>query len=125
MITLFAWRVYVDEQRLEVNIDERVKSASMRIAGSVRPLVYNLYQKATDRRFTEETASAILDAELATDFIHVIKVYGNFGHLFMGKFKSARRLCHLRYSREPSESLCSTRVFTDACYDGGHDHWAR
>lgn len=88
MITLFAWRVYVDEQRLEVNIDERVKSASMRIAGSVRPLVYNLYQKATDRRFTEETASAILDAELATDFIHVIKVYGNFGHLFMGKFKS-------------------------------------
>lgn len=90
MLVLFAWRVHIDEQQIEANIDERVKGAALRVASSVQPLVYNLYQQATDRRFTEETASAILDAELDADFIHVIKVYGNFGHLFMGKYKSAQ-----------------------------------
>lgn len=90
MLILFAWRVHIDEQQIEANIDERVKSAALRVASSVQPLVYNLYQKATDRRFTEETASAILDAELEADFIYVIKVFGNFGHLFMGKYKSAQ-----------------------------------
>jgi signal transduction histidine kinase/CheY-like chemotaxis protein len=88
MIALFAWRIDTEEKQLETNVDERVKGASLRIAKSVKPLVYNIYQKATERRFTEETASAILDAELEAEFIHVIKVYGNFGHLFMGKFKS-------------------------------------
>lgn len=87
MMTLFAWRVNNEKRQLETNIDERVKSASLRIAKSVNPLVYNIYQKATERRFTEETASAILDAELEAEFIQVIKVYGNFGHLFMGKYK--------------------------------------
>jgi len=88
MMTLFAWRVNVEEKQLESNIDERVKSASLRIAKSANPLVYNIYQKATERRFTEETASAILDAELEAEFIQVIRVFGNFGHLFMGKYKA-------------------------------------
>lgn len=88
MLAVFIWRVTIEEQQVESNIDERVKSSSMRISNSVRPLVYNIYQKATERRFTEETASAILDSELAAEFIHVIKVYGNFGHLFMGKYKA-------------------------------------
>lgn len=88
MALLFVWRIHVDEENINRNIDERVASASLRIANSVTPLVYNIYQKATERHFTEETASAILDAELNAEFISMIKVYGNFGHLFMGKFKN-------------------------------------
>jgi signal transduction histidine kinase len=88
MTALFFWRVHIDETQMKQNIDERVSAASLRIAKSVKPLVYNIYQKATERHFTEETASAILDAEMHAEFIFMIKVYGNFGHLFMGKFKN-------------------------------------
>lgn len=88
MVSLCFWRINEAEQQLHNNIDERVQSASLRIASSVLPLVYNIYQKSTERHFTEETASAILDAELNTSFIIAIKVYGNFGHLFMGRFKT-------------------------------------
>lgn len=90
MVGLFFWRIHSAETQIQRNIDERVKSASMRIANSVLPVVYNLYQKSTERRFTEEAASAILDAELSTSFISIIEVYGNFGHLFMGKYKNAQ-----------------------------------
>jgi hypothetical protein len=89
MVSLFFWRINIDEQQIERNIDERVSSAGQRIANSVIPIVYNIYNKATERNFTKETASAILDAELSADFILGIKVYGNFGHLFMGKFKNS------------------------------------
>lgn len=88
MVALFLGRVSVSENQLESHIDERVLAASLRVAKSVKPLVYNIYQQATERRFTEATASAILDAELEAEFIKVIKVYGNFGHLFMGKLKA-------------------------------------
>lgn len=90
MMSLFFWRINVAEQQIERNIDERVNGVGHRIANSATPLVYNIYQKATERQFTEETASAILDSELNADFVLGIKVYGNFGHLFMGKFKNSQ-----------------------------------
>ena len=93
MVSLFFWRVNVAERQMERNIDERVSGASHRIANNVMPLVYNIYKKSTERHFTEETASAILDSELSAKFISGIKVYGNFGHLFMGKFKIDSNPC--------------------------------
>jgi len=90
MCSLLFWRISVDIEQVHRNIDDRVNSASLRISNSVQPLVYNILQKSTQRRFTEETASAILDAELATSFISAVKVFGNFGHLFMGKYKTAQ-----------------------------------
>jgi hypothetical protein len=33
------------------------------VADTVIPIVYNIYNKTAERNFTEETASAILDAE--------------------------------------------------------------
>jgi len=89
MASLFVWRINVAELQIERNINERVNGVSQRIANNVTPLVYNIYQKSTERHFTEETASAILDSELQSDFVSGIKVYGNFGHLFMGKFKNS------------------------------------
>ena len=88
MVSLFFWRVSLAEQQIKSNIDERVIGIGSRIANNAIPLVYNIYQKSTERRFTEETASAILDSELSADFVSAIKVYGNFGHLFIGKYKN-------------------------------------
>ena len=88
MAGLSLWRVNVAEKSLQQNIDERVRSIGQRISNSVIPLIYNLYQKSADSAFTEKTASAILDAEMTADFVWGIKVYGNFGHLFAGKFKT-------------------------------------
>ena len=64
MASLFVWRINVAEFQIERNINERVNGVSQRIANSVIPLVYNIYQQSTERHFTEDTASAILDAEL-------------------------------------------------------------
>ncbi|PKF61676.1 hypothetical protein CW745_10155 [Psychromonas sp. psych-6C06] len=87
MVALFAWRVNVADKHIKNNINERVTGIGTRIAQNAIPLVYNIYQKSAERRFTEETASAILDSELSADFVSAIKVFGNFGHLFMGKYK--------------------------------------
>jgi len=89
MAGLFIWRINIAEVQIERNIHERVNGVSRRIANNVIPLVYNIYQKSTERHFTEETASAILDSELQANFVSGIKVYGNFGHLFMGKIKNS------------------------------------
>jgi len=88
MTSLFFWRLSEAERQIEKNIVEQVSGLSHRVANSVIPLVYNIYKKATERHFTKSTASAILDSELNADFIHGIKVFGNFGHLFMGAFKN-------------------------------------
>ncbi len=88
MVTLFFWRIHLADQQLHKNTDERVAAISMRIASTLIPLVINIYKKSTERAFTEETASAILDAEMQVDFIRGIKVYGNFGHIFTGKYKN-------------------------------------
>lgn len=90
MVSLFIWRINIAEHELKSNIDERIQGISLRVANNVKPLVYNIYQKSTERHFTEETASAILDSELSPDFVYGIKVYGNFGHLFMGKYKDTQ-----------------------------------
>jgi len=46
MLILFGWRVHVEEQQIDANIDERVESAALRVASSVQPLVSHLYQRA-------------------------------------------------------------------------------
>lgn len=87
MISLFAWRVDGEKTLIESNLEDRAYGIGKRVANSVSPLVYTMFQKSTDRRFTTETTSAILDSELEPIFVRGIIVYGNFGHIFMGKYK--------------------------------------
>ncbi len=115
MVSLFVWRVNEAEKQIHRNIDERVSGIGYRISNSVIPLIYNLYQKSADKMFAEKTAAAILDAEMTASFVWGIKVFGNFGHLFTGKYKTpqgkvipiteadayAERLQSLRSSRIP------------------------
>lgn len=72
---------------MQSNLEERSHAVAERVANSVRPTIWNIYKKAYDRSYTVELASAILDSEMSSSFVEGIKVFGNFGHLYMGRVK--------------------------------------
>lgn len=87
MTVMFYYRVSFSQNQIVSSLNERALDVSNRVAKAVSPSVWNIFQKSSDRFFSEANASAILDAELANSFVTGINVYGNFGHLFMGRFK--------------------------------------
>lgn len=72
---------------MQTNLEERSQAVAERVANSVRPTIWNIYKKAYDRSYTVELVSAILDSEMSSSFVEGIKVFGNFGHLYMGRVK--------------------------------------
>ncbi|WP_415894857.1 putative bifunctional diguanylate cyclase/phosphodiesterase [Neptuniibacter sp. PT34_22] len=80
-------RFSVASELMQSNLQERGHSVAERVANSVRPTIWNVYKKAYDRTYSVELASAILDSEMSSPFVEGIKVYGNFGHLYMGRIK--------------------------------------
>ncbi|MCP4596602.1 EAL domain-containing protein [Neptuniibacter sp.] len=72
---------------MQSNLQERSQSVAERVANSVRPTIWNVYKKVYDRNYSAELASAILDSEMSSPFVEGIKVFGNFGHLYMGRIK--------------------------------------
>lgn len=72
---------------MQSNLAERSHAVAERVANSVRPTIWNIYKKAYDHSYSVELASAILDSEMSSSFVDGIKVFGNFGHLYMGKIK--------------------------------------
>ena len=66
---------------------QQMTAVARRISNAVKPTIWNVYKKSIDRRYTDEVASAVLDSELETSDIISIHVYGNFGHLYMGRTK--------------------------------------
>lgn len=66
---------------------QQIEAIAERIAHAVRPTIWNVYKKSVDRRYTDDIASAVLDSELSSSDILSIHVYGNFGHLYMGRIK--------------------------------------
>ena len=76
------------KSQMSFDLNDRAKNAAHRVADSVSPTVWAIFKKSDDRRYSEDVASAILDAELNAEFIIGIKVYGNFSHLLMAKVKN-------------------------------------
>ncbi len=72
---------------MQSTLQERSQSVAERVANSVRPTIWNIYKKTYDRTYSVELASAILDSEMSSPFVEGIKVFGNFGHLYMGRIK--------------------------------------
>jgi len=70
-------------------MNAKFERISSRISATVNPTIWDIYKKSVDRTYSEGIATAILDAELQDPYLIAIKVYGNFGHLFMGKIKLA------------------------------------
>jgi diguanylate cyclase (GGDEF)-like protein/PAS domain S-box-containing protein len=80
------------------NLQERSQALAERVANSVRPTIWNIYKKNYDRSYTVELASAILDSEMSSSFVDGIKVFGNFGHLYMGRIKVHGEVVNFDYS---------------------------
>ncbi len=81
-------RTYMSWTQMEKDLEHRARSIAERVSGAVRPTIWNIYRKSEKRQFTEEIASAIVDAELKDEFVRAIYVYGNFGHLFTARVKT-------------------------------------
>lgn len=67
--------------------NERSHEAAKRIALSVKPAIWDIYNKEFEPGYAEDVATAIVDSEMATDFIAGIKIFGNFGQLYVGRMK--------------------------------------
>ena len=85
-------RFNVASNLMQSNLQERSRSVAERVANSVRPTIWNIYKKTYDRTYSVELASAILDSEMSSPFVEGIKVFGNFGHLYMGQIKDEGKI---------------------------------
>ena len=82
-------RYYLLKKSFEKNLDSLVEQTAHRVTSVVKPSIWTLYSKSVERSFSEEFASAVLDSELAGEYIVGLVVYGQFGHIYMGKWKGA------------------------------------
>lgn len=89
MAVFIGLRLWINWYEYNQEMDARFERVSARIATTVNPTIWDIYKKSLDRNYSQEVAKAILDAELKDQHLIAIKVYGNFGHLFMGKIKLA------------------------------------
>ena len=87
MSTFLFIQLQQSKNQMEFDLSERAISVARRVSNSVSPTVWEIYQKSKDRHYSKSIASGILDSELSADFLTGINVYGNFGHLFMGRTK--------------------------------------
>jgi len=87
MTAFVAMRYLANAELMQSTSEQRGLEVAKRVAVSVKPTIWNIYNKSYNRAYTAEFADAILDAEMDSNFIKGIKVFGNFGHLYMGKLK--------------------------------------
>jgi|GEM_PF-1577241 len=80
---------WVSDQR-QLELHDRAVEVAQRVADSVKPSIWNIHISSFNRHYPSEVASVIIDAELASDFVTAINVYGNFGHLHLGREKNER-----------------------------------
>ncbi len=80
-------RVYYDDENQIGALQGRADIVASRVAAAVSPTIWNIFEKSTDRRYSADVASAILDSELFDPSVFAIIVDGNFGHVFMGKVR--------------------------------------
>jgi hypothetical protein len=82
-----AVRFYLSEKAFEANLDSLVFQTSNRITSAVKPSIWSIYSKSVERSFSQEFASGVLDSELLGEYVVGVVVYGQFGHIYMGKWK--------------------------------------
>ena len=80
-------RSYRAQQEIELKLLEDTNIIAIRIANAVSPMIWDIYKQGTSRQLSEDVASAMLDFELNISEVSGIRVYGNFGHLFMGRVR--------------------------------------
>ncbi|WP_438971536.1 putative bifunctional diguanylate cyclase/phosphodiesterase [Methylophaga sp.] len=79
-------RFHLSQTDFQQRLDVLIKQTANRIASAVKPSIWSIYSKSVDRAFSEEFAAGILDSELEGQYITGVVVYGQFGHVFMGRW---------------------------------------
>tara|TARA_R110002124_G_scaffold233406_1_gene398728 strand:- start:94730 stop:95959 length:1230 start_codon:yes stop_codon:yes gene_type:complete len=65
----------------------RADNIATRISNAVQPTIWNIYSKSTHRAYSEDLTSAIVDSEFLDPYVIGVSVYGNFGHVFMARYR--------------------------------------
>jgi len=89
MAVFIGLRYYLLSEKLRLELEHRAMEVAERVAESVTPSILSTHRGNEETRFSSSVASAILDAEMASDLVIAISVFSNFGQLYAGRFKRA------------------------------------
>ena len=81
-------RLYYSNKAFDSSLEAQINITAERISSAVKPSIWSIYSKSQERNFPEEFASALLDSELKSAYIEGVIVYGRFGHIYMGRYKT-------------------------------------
>jgi len=90
MSAFVGMRYYVTSTNMDAALNAKAELIAQRIANAVQPTIWNIYQKSGERVYSQQVTSAILDSEFADPNVIGVSVYGNFGHVFMARYKDAQ-----------------------------------
>lgn len=93
-------RNIIRNNQQENDLSIRADNIAYRIGEAISPSIWDICQESENRSFSEEVASALLDSEFRDPHLLGIVVYGNFGHIFLGRFKTNNGLTE--FSKELS-----------------------
>ena len=80
-------RYYLAASASQKSLQVLANNIATRVASAVQPTIWNIYSKSVDRKYSEDITSALLDAEFLDPHVIGISVYGNFGHVYMARYK--------------------------------------
>ena len=88
VMSIFVVTRYVySNAHFEQEIRTNAEIISSRVAEQVSPSIWEIYESSVNRKFSEDSAVAILNSEMKTRDVDAIVVYGRFGHIYMGSVK--------------------------------------
>ncbi len=87
MAAFMLTRVYFANEQMHAELEDKSLLVAHRISNSVNPSIWNIYSKSMDRSYSEEFASTVVDSELLDPYLIGVRVFGNFGHLYMGRVR--------------------------------------
>ncbi|MBD5779022.1 PAS domain-containing protein [Pelagicoccus sp. NFK12] len=87
-----AVRFSVTKRGLDKDLERRAENVALRIVDAISPTIWDIYRKSDHREYSAEVSSAVLDSEFRDTFVLGVVVYGNFGHVYMGRFRDGEAL---------------------------------
>ncbi|GEM_PF-5648124 len=88
IVLISSVQFYYEYEEYNTQSENEIKSRVERIASAVVPSVWELYQKSVERKFSDDFSSKVLDSEIRNEGIDAIVIRGQFGHFYMGRYKS-------------------------------------
>lgn len=87
IICISSIQFYLEFREYNIQSEREIKRRVERIASSVLPSVWELYQSSVERKFSDDFSSKVLDSEINSEGVDAIVIRGQFGHFYMGRYK--------------------------------------